>query len=226
MFTPDVTSVAMPSNAPKLQPSAAGSRPLSLRERNKRDKQQRIRDAAVTLFTRDGYSAVTTQQISETADVGTGTLFRYFPTKADLLVAVMNHLLELGVEQGLDAARAGAPVVDAILATVAPLVQAAITQPENTSIYQREALFGDDRPRGSVSAHTAALRNAIEQILTMHVGPRRDLDIERVADAIFATMYMELARGTTGHHDAASLPDRLGSTVTFLVETMLPPVRD
>lgn len=195
--------------------------PLSLRERNKRDKQQRIRDAAVMLFARDGYSAVTTQQISETADVGTGTLFRYFPSKADLLVAVMNHLLELGVEQGLAAARAGAPVVDAILATVAPLVQAAITQPENTSIYQREALFGEDRPRGSVSAQTTRLREAIEQIVMMHVPPGRELDSERVAETIFATMYMELARGTTGHLDAASLPDRLRATVAFLTEALL-----
>ncbi len=138
----------------------------------------------------------------------------------------MNHLLELGVEQGLAAASAGAPIVDAILATVAPLAQAAITHRRTRASTSARRCSATTGPAGSVSAHTAALRNAIEQILTMHAGPERDLDTERVADAIFATMYMELARGTSGHHDTASLPDRLRATVTFLVETMLPSERD
>lgn len=194
---------------------------VSRRERNKRDKQKRILDAASALFGAHGYSAVTTEQIAESADIGTGTLFRYFPTKADLLVAVMNRLLELGVTHGLAAAREGGGAVDAILMAVEPLANAAVTQPENTSVYQREALFGAEVPRGSVSLRTAQLREALSEILERTLPGVEQVDIGRVADTIYATMYVELARTTTGRDDPATLPDRLRATVTFLVDTFL-----
>ena len=46
---------------------------LGRRERNKLEKQTRIFDAAAELFAEKGYSAVTTQEIADRADVAGGT---------------------------------------------------------------------------------------------------------------------------------------------------------
>jgi AcrR family transcriptional regulator len=61
------------------------SQPLGRRERNKQQKLDRITAAASELFAEYGVEEVTTQQIADKADIGTGTLFLYAKTKGELL---------------------------------------------------------------------------------------------------------------------------------------------
>lgn len=56
-----------------------------LRERKKQATRRRIADEALRLFVEDGYVATTTEQIAAAADVSPRTVFRYFPTKSDLV---------------------------------------------------------------------------------------------------------------------------------------------
>lgn len=49
-----------------------------------------IIDAAVTCFAEHGYTRATTAEICRTAGIGSGTLFHYFPTKADILVGILD----------------------------------------------------------------------------------------------------------------------------------------
>jgi TetR/AcrR family transcriptional regulator, cholesterol catabolism regulator len=56
-----------------------------LREKNKRDKLLRIRNAARTLFAERGFEATTAREICERAGIGTGTLFLYVRDKRELL---------------------------------------------------------------------------------------------------------------------------------------------
>ncbi|CAG1010281.1 MAG: TetR/AcrR family transcriptional regulator [Rhizobiaceae bacterium] len=55
-----------------------------------------IREAAVDLFARRGYEAVTTRQIAAAVGVQAAALYRYFPTKEDLLFELMrSHMAAL-----------------------------------------------------------------------------------------------------------------------------------
>jgi AcrR family transcriptional regulator len=56
------------------------------RERNVVVTRQRIADAALGLFQRQGYAETTIDQIAATAGVGRRTIFRHFPTKEAILV--------------------------------------------------------------------------------------------------------------------------------------------
>jgi AcrR family transcriptional regulator len=60
------------------------SQPIGRRERNKQQKLDRITAAASELFAEHGVEEVTTQQIADKADIGTGTLFLYAKTKGEL----------------------------------------------------------------------------------------------------------------------------------------------
>ena len=57
-----------------------------LRERKKARTRAEIRAQALRLFLELGYEATTVQQVADAADVSLSTLFRYFPTKAQLVL--------------------------------------------------------------------------------------------------------------------------------------------
>lgn len=57
-----------------------------LRERKKAKTKAAIQSHAVRLFREQGYAATTVEQIAEAAEVSPSTVFRYFPTKEDLVV--------------------------------------------------------------------------------------------------------------------------------------------
>ncbi|MFI0737178.1 TetR/AcrR family transcriptional regulator [Streptomyces sp. NPDC021100] len=77
-----MTLMASARTSPTAQP---GPR-LGLRERKKIQTRQAIRAAAYRLFEEQGYDATPVDQIAEAADVSPSTVFRYFPTKEDIVL--------------------------------------------------------------------------------------------------------------------------------------------
>ena len=58
---------------------------LSTREQQKRDRRQRIFEAAMTLFQTKGFQETTVVDIAEAAEVSRGTVFNYYPYKEAIL---------------------------------------------------------------------------------------------------------------------------------------------
>ncbi|MFC3575935.1 TetR/AcrR family transcriptional regulator [Streptomyces yaanensis] len=59
---------------------------LGLRERKKIKTRMAIRKATYRLIEEQGYDATTIEQIAEAAEVSPSTVFRYFPTKEDIVI--------------------------------------------------------------------------------------------------------------------------------------------
>ena len=70
-------------------PASAGRRKRSDARRN----QQALLDAAAVVFVRAGVDAPV-RDIAAEAGVGIATIYRHFPTRADLVVAVFRHQLD------------------------------------------------------------------------------------------------------------------------------------
>ncbi|MFJ5261188.1 TetR/AcrR family transcriptional regulator [Streptomyces sp. NPDC088387] len=69
------------------QTTSSADRPqLGLRERKKIKTRVAIRAATYTLIEEQGYDATTIEQIAERAEVSPSTVFRYFPTKEDIVL--------------------------------------------------------------------------------------------------------------------------------------------
>src|SRR5215218_3695227 len=58
-----------------------------------RRNEQTVIDAAAAVFARAGVDAPV-RDIATAAGVGMGTIYRHFPTRADLVVAVYQHQIE------------------------------------------------------------------------------------------------------------------------------------
>ncbi|WP_407704592.1 TetR/AcrR family transcriptional regulator [Streptomyces spongiae] len=87
-----MSATPVPDTARRL-PEA--ERRLSLRERKKLKTRTAIRDATYRLIKEQGYETTTVEQIAEEAEVSPSTVFRYFPTKEDIvLTAEYDPLME------------------------------------------------------------------------------------------------------------------------------------
>lgn len=122
---------------------SSASAPLGRRERNKQQKLARITAAARELFDEHGVDEVTTQQIAERADIGTGTLFLYAKTKGELLLLVQSSTYADALARGRAAAERVPDVLGAVMAIIRPVVECNRKQIENGRTYLREIVFGD-----------------------------------------------------------------------------------
>ncbi|MFI6656701.1 TetR/AcrR family transcriptional regulator [Streptomyces sp. NPDC050523] len=75
-----------PMTAARSPLSPADRPPLGLRERKKIKTRESIRAATYALIKEQGYDATTIEQIAERAEVSPSTVFRYFPTKEDIVL--------------------------------------------------------------------------------------------------------------------------------------------
>src|ERR1700680_4948390 len=87
----------------------------SRRERKKTVIRERIIAEVVDLFSRHGIADVTVDQIAEAADIGKGTIYNYFQTKEDIVVAFMAGM-ERRVQAELKTVTRSRQPLDAILA--------------------------------------------------------------------------------------------------------------
>src|SRR5580765_9050 len=66
-------------------------------------------DAALDCLVADGYASLTTNEIARRAGVSRGAQLHHFPTKAELLTAAVEHLLQRRVREYEIALRSLAP---------------------------------------------------------------------------------------------------------------------
>ncbi len=57
-------------------------------DQKKTDKQAKILEAAIEIFSEKGYAATSTSEIAQKAGVAEGTIFRHYKTKKDLLLSI------------------------------------------------------------------------------------------------------------------------------------------
>lgn len=133
------------------------SQPLGRRERNKQQKLDRITAAASELFAEHGVEDVTTQQIADKADIGTGTLFLYAKTKGELLLLAQNAHYAEALERGRADAETIPEALDAVMSIVQQIVECNRVHVGNGRTYLREMVFGDPtEPHHSVALSIVA----------------------------------------------------------------------
>lgn len=79
----------MPVRGARQQEGAA--RPPGRRERQKREREQRILRAAEQLFARRGYGRTTMADVARRARLAVGTIYNYFPSKPEIVLALLRR---------------------------------------------------------------------------------------------------------------------------------------
>ncbi len=118
-----------------------------LRERNKREKLERITQAAAELFREQGFEGTTGRQICARANVGTGTLFLYVKDKRELLSLIFEPLAEKvfgRINRGL---RKNELLVDGLMRLFGAFFRLYANDLALSRLFVQDLLFrGDDYP--------------------------------------------------------------------------------
>ncbi|RUT27765.1 TetR/AcrR family transcriptional regulator [Paenibacillus zeisoli] len=81
----------MPQHQEPLEPWLEAL--LHTEDRKFTDKQLKIIEAAVEVFSQKGYAAASTSEIAQMAGVAEGTIFRHYKTKKDLLLSIVTPMM-------------------------------------------------------------------------------------------------------------------------------------
>ncbi|PWV55387.1 TetR/AcrR family transcriptional regulator [Nocardiopsis sp. L17-MgMaSL7] len=185
---------------------SSASRAPGRRERNKQQKLERITAAASELFAEYGVDEVTTQQIAERADIGTGTLFLYAKSKGELLLLVQNSHYSESLDRGIRDAEGTADTLGAVMAIVRPIVECNRRQVENGRTYLREMVFGDpEEPRHRDALMiTARTEAAIAAVIGRDTATGVN-DAAALAHIVSAVMFLSMATSANVTSDAETI---------------------
>ena len=123
-------------------------------------RRMAIIDAALTCFAADGVDGATTAAICRTAGIGSGTFFHYFPTKLDVLLAI----LELGTAETVAwfAAQQGRTDPGGVLADYVAHAADEFADPRIAGFVQAVgAVMNDERVAAALARDDAALHDGL-----------------------------------------------------------------
>lgn len=196
------------------------------------DKRVRILDAARTLVSKEGFRGTGIDAVAAAADMATGTLYRYFPSKAALFVEVVGRVSEREVGMVVSIARRSEPPQARLRAAVKlfaaralanrKLAYALIVEPSDPEVeavrlvYRRKLAeafssiiaagieTGDFGPQDAAVSGTCIVGALMEAL----IGPLAcdDAETDRLIDQI--ARFCDAAAGATGPTENPS-PGRL-----------------
>jgi AcrR family transcriptional regulator len=194
------------------------SQPLGRRERNKQQKLDRITAAASELFAEHGVEEITTQQIADKADIGTGTLFLYAKTKGELLLLVQNAHYAEALKRGRAAAETTPDALDAVMAIVRPIAECNRTQVANGRTYLREMVFGD--PTEPHHSEALSIVAQTEEAIAAVLGRNELLSADDAATSapiVSAIMFLSMAASVNAASSTEAIVQDIRTQVSLLI---------
>ncbi len=197
-----------------------------LRQRRKEARPQELLDAALALFVEKGFAATRSDEVAVRAGVSKGTLYLYYPSKEELLKAVIRQNLSQLIAEGAGIADefegSSAELLTMLMHTwwdrvgntpaggIHKIMMSEVRNfPEIAQFYRDEVI----QPANELLMRT--LRRGVER------GEFRDLPVEEVTHALYAPLiFMALHKHSFGACPAEGMdidPDRVIATHIDLV---------
>ena len=149
------------------------------------DRRQRILTAALDLFAQQGFHRTSTRQIAQSAGVAEGSIFNYFPTKRDLLVAVMAQIVDDYLGEDL-VAPPKAGTLDLLRQTFRSRLELGWRHAERIRFLLGELLLNQEMRQSYFDAVVLRLTDRLQSMLEQRIaeGYVRPCNVQVVAGAL------------------------------------------
>ncbi|MEV5278423.1 TetR family transcriptional regulator [Streptomyces sp. NPDC051994] len=214
----DMAATSRPSATPlgtlaqSLQPQ------LSLRERKKIKTRTAIRRATYALITEQGYEATTVEQIAEAAEVSQSTVFRYFPTKEDI---VLTDEFDPVMVELMRARPAAEPPLESLRHVITEGVRLSLLHDRAETLQRTRLIAEVPALRARMMESVADTSRLLCEVLAQRTGrPEADLEVRVFAMAVLGALHETTVYwAERGHRD--DLLELIARTMTTL-DTGLP----
>lgn len=189
---------------------------LSLRERQKIRRRNRIYQVAIQLFKERGFVHTTATDIAKTAHVSRGTFFNYYPYKEAVLLDYGSYIvsqLSILVEKRREEGASPTELLEEFW-----LELARVTQEEKDLIppltYE---LINPDPHRAKAAYEAMPLAKILEGLLRDTHRLRTDISLERISATLAYTFLMTALRWSA-FHPTRPVRDELRKALTLTLE--------
>ncbi|MBN2564816.1 MAG: TetR/AcrR family transcriptional regulator [Candidatus Eisenbacteria bacterium] len=151
------------------------------------NKRERIIAAAARLFGDKGYHDTTTAEIAESAGVAAGTIYIYFSSKEELLVAVFEEFLGRHMDRLREGIVRETSPGNKLIRLMSLGLQLMKDNPESAQIFLSQLRQSTQMIRTVAKRSSRAYKDIIEEVLTEGVksGTCRQMDIPASASMLF-----------------------------------------
>ncbi|MFG2717352.1 TetR/AcrR family transcriptional regulator [Streptomyces sp. NPDC048416] len=186
------TSPAVGSLAESLQPQ------LSLRERKKLKTRVAIRRATYRLVAEQGYEATTVEQIAEAAEVSPSTVFRYFPTKEDI---VLTDEFDPILLREMRSRPAGEPPLRSLRYVMTEAMRLALLDDHEETVQRTRLMVEVPALRARMMESMASTSRQLCEVLAERSGREVDLEVRVFAMAVLGALHETTVYWAERHHE-------------------------
>ncbi|GAA4632262.1 hypothetical protein GCM10023196_064950 [Actinoallomurus vinaceus] len=206
-----LTLAFLPRRTTVTESTTGPARP-GLRERKKARTRATIQACALRLFREQGYDATTIEQIIQAADVSETTLFRYFPTKEDL---VLRDDYDPMLIEAFQAQPPQMPPIPALRASFAAAFSGMTAQQRAEQRERIALIFAVPRLRAAMLDQITQAMQLLARAMAERVGRRPDdLTVRTVVGAIVGAA-VAVSAAITDDPDA-DLPGLIDQAIAHL----------
>jgi len=183
---------------------------------SQRERRLRMLEAARALAAKGGFDGVQMRDVADRADVALGTLYRYFPSKVHLLVALMHHETR-GLTDRLERRPVeGATAADRVVAVLTRGVQGLQRDPSLAEAMTRALMFADASAAADVHAVTELTTAAV--IRAMHGPDREPTDDDHAIARVLEQVWLSsLLAWLSGRSSTAQLTEDIDVAARLLL---------
>jgi|SRR6516162_4134204 AcrR family transcriptional regulator len=179
-------------------------------------RREAILAAACNALAENGIAAVQIIPVAERAGIAAGTVYRYFPSKADLLAAVVRTISEQEIA-ALDGASSQAPgPLSALAAAITTFAARAVAQRKLVLALMTQAV--EPELQAVTLSFRRALAAALERLIREAIATRhlQDQDAAFAAPALLGAVVESLLGPLAPpYHDPAQMPARVQALTLF-----------
>ncbi len=117
---------------------------MSIREEKKQKTKQAILDAAIALFSTNGFENTSIEELAKSAGVGKGTVYGYFQTKKEILYAFCEYEMEQIHKELAKRADPDAPILEQVLTIYMTEFNHVTQNKEFGRIFMRQTVFPNE----------------------------------------------------------------------------------
>jgi TetR/AcrR family transcriptional regulator, cholesterol catabolism regulator len=172
------------------------------------DRRRRVIEAAISLATKGGYDAVQMRDVAAEARVALGTLYRYFPSKDQLLVAALNEWAENLRDKQRARPQKGATKADRVAGVLRGTVRAMERQPKLSAAFVTALSSMDAEEPGSIERAAQVYQTMSEMIGQAMNGdalPDQDMLMRVLGQVWFAVLVFWVRGWSPGNQMADDL---------------------